>query len=197
MFVYTPDTETFFEVTGSGRNGQKGRMQSIHYGYSAFADETGKKTTDIGTAIVSGRFRGQALAYSVKGDIGGLTDAALMRGDAVFTVSIPKTTGSGNIQGTLNNFEQWSDGAWTDFSMTVEFPSTTIGDDGTFSGVTRAGGRTDLNTEAGNFKGTFYGPRSDSDDLEVAGSWTIGIGGSGSFSATEWSIIGSFGAKQR
>ena len=205
VFVYTPDVETFFAIEGGGRSGQKGRMQSIHYGYSAFADETGKKTTDIGTAITSGRFRGQALAYGVKGDVGRLTDAALLRGDAVFTVSIPKTTGSGNIRGTLNNFEQWIDGAWTDFSMTVELPSTTVDDDGTFDSdsgadptvyAITATGRTDLNTQRGNFKGAFYGPRSDSDDLEVAGSWTIGIGGSGSYNAGQWSIMGSFGARQ-
>ena len=203
VFVYTSDVETFFEIVGGERNGQKGRMQSIHFGYSAFADETGKKTTDIGTAITSGRFRGQALAYGVKGDFGGLTDAALLRGDAVFTVSIPKTAGSGSIRGTLNNFEQWIDGAWTDFSMTVTLPSTTVNDNGTFDSgadptvyAITATGRTDLNTERGNFKGAFYGPRSDSDDLEVAGSWTIGIAGGGSYSATEWSIMGSFGARQ-
>ena len=213
LFIYTADTETFFALTGPGspptiRNGQHGRMQSIHYGYSAFADVSGRRTTDIGKAITNGSFRGQTLAYAVKGTSGsgGSLETRLLRGDAALTVTIPKTTGTGAISGTLNNFEEWSsvDGAWarcgqdqclgSSNNLAVSLVRANILAAGDFSGSTIAAGRTDLNSERGSFRGAVYGPRSDSSDLEVAGSWTVGVVGG---AATEWSIMGSFGAKQR
>ena len=217
LFIYTADTETYWMNHGSSltpvRSGQNGRMQSIHYGYSAFADVSGQRTTDIGEAITNGRFRGQTLAYAVRGYSGNgkVPETRLLRGDASLTVTIPKTTGTGAISGTLNNFEEWEDGAWERCdqnrclrrgnNFAVLLASTTISNVGEFSGSTSVtGGRTDLNGEAGSFKGAVYGPRGDSSDLEVAGSWTIGFNiSSGDAVAREaqWSIMGSFGAKQR
>ena len=218
LFIYTADTETYWMDHGSPltpvRSGQNGRMQSIHYGYSAFADESGKMTTDIGSAITNGRFRGQTLAYAVRGYSGNgkVPETRLLRGDASLTVTIPKTTGTGAISGTLNNFEEWEDGAWERCDQNRclrrgnNFAVSLVGDSftnaGEFSGSTSVtGGRTDLNGEAGSFRGAVYGPRGDSSDLEVAGSWTVGFTTpSGSTAVTrvrEWSIMGSFGAKQR
>ena len=217
LFIYTADTETYWALPGGStsfprRNGQNGRMQSIHYGYSAFADESGKKTMDIGSAINSGSFRGQTLAYAVRGYSGNgkVPETRLLRGDATLTVTILKT-GTGNISGTLNNFGEWRDGAWkrcggqsgclrNGNNFTVTLASTSISNAGEFAGSTTAAGRTDLNGEGGSYRGAVYGPRSDSDDLEVAGSWTIGFNiSSGNIVArdAQWSIMGSFGAKQR
>ena len=216
LFIYTADTETYWMDHGSAaaprRSGQNGRMQSIHYGYSAFAAESGKMTTDIGEAIVSGNFRGQTLAYAAKGwsGDGGSLETRLLRGDASLTVTIPKT-GRGNISGTLNNFEEWStgDGAWarcgqdqclgSNSNLAVSLVRTDILPAGEFSGRTSAAGRNDLNGQAGSFRGAVYGPRSDSSDLEVAGSWTVGFRTAGTLAQrdAQWSIMGSFGAKQR
>ena len=215
LFIYTADTETYWMDHGSAaaprRSGQNGRMQSIHYGYSAFAAESGKMTTDIGSAITNGRFRGQTLAYAVRGYSGNgrVPETRLLRGDAALTVTIPKT-GTGTISGTLNNFEEWEDGAWERCdqnrclrrgnNFAVSLAPADILPAGEFSGSTSVtGGRTDLNGEAGSFRGAVYGPRSDSSDLEVAGSWTIGFptGGGVADRQREWSIMGSFGAKQR
>lgn len=161
------------------------------------ADEDGKKTTDIGSAITGGRFRGFPLAYAAKGTTGNIVDTALLRCEATLTVTIPKTTGNGPIRGNLNNFEEWSDSAWNNFAtnFNVALESTTILDGGEFSGITAATGRTDFNGGARNFKGAFYVPRSDSDNLEVAGSYTVGW--SAPYSATHWNLLGSFGARQR
>ena len=210
LFVFTADRETFRD----GSNGHKGRIQTMHLGYSAFADEDGKRTTDIGTAITSAKFRGQTLAHAFTGThaFPDFRDSKLLRGDATLTVTIPET-GSGTIEGDLENFEEWTGGRWkaftTDFS--VELRSAAITDAGTFSGSaapTPSGRTVDFPARlpvghgsyslsgglngGGAFKGSFYGPRDDSADLEVAGSWTTGTGIS-----PKWSIFGSFGAKQR
>ena len=217
LFIYTADTETYWrDRWGSSltpvRSGQNGRMQSIHYGYSAFAAESGQMTTDIGEAITNGRFRGQTLAYAVRGYSGNgkVPKTRLLRGDASLTVTIPKTTGTGAISGTLNNFEEWEDGAWERCdqnrclrrgnNFAVSLARADILPSGEFSGSTSVtGGRTDLNGEAGSFRGAVYGPRSDSSDLEVAGSWTVGFTSAGTAveREREWVIMGSFGAKQR
>ena len=53
-----------------------------------------------------------------------------------------------------------------------------------------------VNNGEGIFKGNFYGPRADSSDLEVAGSWGVG-GETGPTDLNSYRIVGSFGAKQR
>ena len=210
LFVFTADRETFRD----GSSGHKGRIQTMHLGYSAFADEDGQRTTDIGTAITSAKFRGQTLAHAFTGThaFPDFRDSKLLRGDATLTVTIPET-GGGTIEGDLKNFEEWTGGTWKAFTsdFSVDLQSAAITDAGTFSGAAAASStaRTadfparlpighasysfsgGLNT-GGAFKGSFYGPRDDSADLEVAGSWTTGTGIS-----PKWSIFGSFAAKQR
>ncbi len=63
LFVLTADTETF----RADYNGHASRVNTLHFGYSAFADADGQRTTDIGTAITSGKFYGSTLAYEVQG----------------------------------------------------------------------------------------------------------------------------------
>ena len=238
LFIYTVDTETF--NTGTFNAHQTGRVQPLYFGYSAFADETGKETTDIGTAITGATFTGQTLAYAFMGAnaIGSVTDAhlsrpsRLLRGDATLTVSIPKS-GSGTIEGDLENFERWTGTHWQPMTsgFEVSLSEATISDGGTFSGGASASGTNlegragtggtstapldfptpfdynsgtgasvyywqsgGLNGTGGSYKGSFYGPRDDSTDLEVAGSWYISRS---VFGFARWGVFGSFAAKQK
>ena len=203
LFVYTPNPETF-QATGGFQayNGRVGRINTIHFGYSAFGSGDGQKTTDIGEAITSGRFHGHTLAYEVSGDQSGSGPALtskLLRGDVTLTVNIPKGSGTGTLEGTMNNFQQWNEGNryWAAYAdnFAVALNSADIGENGAFSGTAQATPSTDLgNSGAGVFKGNFYGPRADADDLEVAGSWSIGASDQINIYRD---LYGSFGAKQR
>ena len=202
LFVYTASTETFRSTI----NGQAGRINTLHFGYSAFANEEGQKTADIGEAITAGTFTGYTLAYEVVGDqylAGGNNrtgiEHKLLRGDVTLTVNIPKGSGAGSLQGTMNNFQRWNEenevwAAYVD-NFTVALNSAAIGESGTFSGTTQATPSAGFNASgAGVYKGSFYGPRADADELEIAGSWTVG---SGFENDGDKDIYGSFGAKQR
>ena len=212
LFVYTANTKTFPGRVRRSGDHQVGRVNSLNFGYSAFADEDNKRTTDIGKAITDGKFQGQALAYAYKGLNNLVTpnEFKMLRGDATLTVTIPKT-GEGTIKGTLNNFEEWTAAGWkvygTDFK--VELTSGVITTSGDFSGTATASSTDNvlgtaqqsipsimLSTPSttGSFKGAFYGPRDDSADLEVAGTWTTG---QNNFNAGNFDVVGSFGAKQR
>ena len=227
LFVYSADRQTY----NSFANGQVGRIHAMHFGYSAFASEDGKRTTDIGTAITSASFRGHTLAYAVTGSNqsvapAGNRDSKLLRGDAVLTLSIP-SAGSGRITGNLANFEEWAGYRWRPLTsgFGVNLQPADISNDGTFSGTAVPTGDTIRNRGSsapedfpsrlppghssfatsggivahrsgfpytGVFNGSFYGPRDDSADLEVAGSWQL-VGGT----YQQWEVYGSFGAKQR
>ena len=192
LFVYTADPETF---RGPAHNGRQGRAQSLHFGYSAFANEEDKQTTDIGETITGGKFKGQALAYAYKG-VNTSNEFKMLRGDATLTVNIPKKTGMGNISGNLNNFKEWTGTGWkvygTNFNVRLVEADITYA--GTFTGTATATGGVNL-SGAGVFKGAFYGPRDDRADLEVAGSWSTGHEDTGNNSG--YDMMGSFGAKQR
>ena len=204
LFVYTADPETFRAYWPNGQpvgtNGRQGRVQGLSFGYSAFADEDDKRTTDIGEAV-DGKFHGQALAYAFKGTNTANNEFKMLRGDATLTVTIPKT-GGGSIAGNLNNFKEWTSAGWKDYGtdFNVSLGNANILDAGVFSGTTTSTGEVnDLQSSAGLFRGSFYGPRDTSDDLEVAGGWTLGTDfrGNANTNASRWEIIGSFGAKQR
>ena len=213
LFLYTASTETF-RGTGStaGFNGQLGRINTLHFGYSAFGNEEGRKTTDIGEAIAGGRFRGYALGYEVLGDNnleGGSNrtgiEHKLLRGDVTLTVNIPRGSGAGSLEGTMNNFQQWNEenkvwAAYVD-NFTVALNNTSISESGVFSGTTQATPSTGFNSlglgaeGAGFYKGSFYGPRDNASDLEIAGSWAVGT--RSPVIDDRKTIVGSFGAKQR
>ena len=89
LFAYTASTETF--VIEGDCNGQVGRINTLHFGYSAFGTENGQKTEDIGQAITGGKFHGYALAYEVSGNNApNIVETKLLRGDVTLTVNIPK-----------------------------------------------------------------------------------------------------------
>ena len=199
LFTYKVDTET-----APHQADRIGRVQSMHFGYQAFADEDGKRTRDISTAISSGTFTGQTLATVIEA-----SKTTLLRGNVSLTVSIPKDSGTGTVHGTLNGFEEWvGDTNWktysvADFSVRLDNGTANTGANisanGSYTGVaTLVGTTTAINNErtalgaagVGTFKGNFYGPRTDT-DLETAGSWDVGPG-----EGTK-TIVGSFGAKQK
>ena len=186
LFTYKVDTETAPQA-----DDRIGRVQSMYFGYQAFADEDGKRTRDISKTISSGIFTGQTLATAIED-----SKTTLLRGNVSLTVSIPKDSGTGSVSGTLSGFEEWvGDTNWKDYSVanfSVTFGSAIISAaNGSYSGTaTASGDRTALGSTTGNFRGNFYGPRTDA-DLETAGSWDVGR------AAGSKTLVGSFGAKQK
>jgi len=210
LFVLTADTENFL---GSDYNGRASRVNTLHFGYSAFADSDGQRTKDISTAINSGKFYGSTLAYEVQGGRTSSINTKLLRGDVVLTVNIPKGTGAGTLQGTMRNFQRWNEegGYWTAYAdrLAVTVNSTAINADGTFSGRVAATPSNEWSSNGqGLLKGSFYGPRTDSNDLEIAGSYTVGqsfvphvvaqgAGFTNLGAQGRKGVFGSFAAKQR
>ena len=213
LFAYTASTETY----KANLDGQMGRINTLHFGYSAFGTEDGQKTEDIGQTITGGKFHGYALAYEFSGantQAPNRITTKLLRGDVTLTVNIPKESGRrGTVQGTINNFQQWNgeNKYWTaydvnNFSVALRglnnSASATIGENGAFSGWTQASPTTGLNPQPGAqkgggfYNGSFYGPRADAKDLEIAASWTVGTRGT-LWNSNLRTIYGSFGAKQR
>ena len=211
LFIYTADPETFRATT----NGHENRVQSLSFGYQAFASEDGKRTRDISKAI-DGTFVGQTLATIITGtQSAGTQKATLLRGKASLTVTIPKDSDTaGKVSGTLSGFEEWAGTYWKeykpntagDFSIRLDSGTAGTGADisasGSYNGVaTATNAATGLGGDeaadgVGKFKGNFYGPRTGT-DLETAGSWNVGpqAGGQADSDATSI-IVGSFGAKQ-
>ena len=103
------------------------------------------------------------------------------------------------MQGTMDNFQRWNEEneVWSAYvgNFAVALNGAAIGESGTFSGTTQATPSTGFSgSGAGVYKGSFYGPRADADELEIAGSWNVG---SSSSDINGKDIYGSFGAKQR
>ena len=198
LFVYTADPETF---RGPAHNGRQGRAQSLHFGYSAFADEEDKQTTDIGETITGGKFKGQALAYAYKG-VNTSNEFKMLRGDATLTVNIPKKTGMGNISGNLNNFKEWTGATGWKRSTAPISMSGWWSADITYAGsvhgqLRQQQAESTSQTPQALFKGAFYGPRDDRADLEVAGILEYGSLRILVATTVGYDMMGSFGAKQR
>ena len=174
LFTYKADTET------AAADDRKNRVQSMYFGYQAFANEDGQKTEDISKAISSGTFTGQTLATVIEAN----SKTTLLRGNVSLTVSIPKDSGTGSVHGTLDGFEEWAGTNWKPYSVAsfsvrldngTANTGTTIMPDGSYTGTATAKRRSPPSAASGVgvFKGNFYGPRTDA-DLETAGSWDVG-----------------------
>ena len=259
LFMYNADPDALDSVTVTNPGGPTSadwhtvagsRIQSMHLGYAAFADSSGQRVRDIGTAIDKGEFRGRTLvrAFVTNAVNPGVVDPEdvtnrFLRGDVMLTVNIGKGDSStANIKGEVTDFEEWNRNAGTWVTYPEGFKvymnlngnpdgaAVTIGADGTFNGVAKfaqvaglavgsmpaldpriapptdgTGGTNGAihgggsSGNGGVFKGNFYGDRSKSSDLEVAGSW--GMGPMTALGVTNtgrgYKFIGSFGAKQR
>ena len=110
MFLYTADEDglNFATINTPG-----GRVQSINFGYAAFENKANKRTTNIGTAITTGKFNGRTIAVAYRGNArrNDLESpkllSKLVRGDVELTVSIPKSTGTGTVYGHIDGFQEW------------------------------------------------------------------------------------------
>ena len=117
MFLFTGDTSINLPgptVETTSNTARFSRVQAMHFGYEAFEDKADKRTRDIGTAITRGTFRGQTRAFAFKGNKfpgasfsgGNAFESKHLRGDVTLKVSIPKSTDSGTLSGTMNNFAE-------------------------------------------------------------------------------------------
>ena len=176
------------------------RLQSLHFGYDAFAD-----TKDM--VPISGTFNGRTLATLMKRDdsyrVGGATDEVTrLQGDIEIEATIGALAiGGGNtIRGTIDKFKQLSEEGWEDYTDVTSVALVgTIASDGAYQGAATAtvpDGTPFATKSEGNFSGAFYGPR---DGLETAGIWDIrgvtdGDASAGKGAAADHRIIGSYGA---
>ena len=117
LFLYTAD-DGLISRGYDDEDLRGGRVQSINFGYSAFQDATGKKTSNIKDAISGGTFTGETIALAYIGDAGSTavwpfprTETKLARGDVTLTVNIPKSSVAAdiNIKGSITGFQEWDD----------------------------------------------------------------------------------------
>ena len=103
-----------YETAGYRR---PGRLQAFHFGYDAFADADGMKTTDLTTPI-SATFEGSTTGWLFPGkNLRAVQDhiraPIRMRGEVELTAMIGGTgAGSNEISGWMRNFEFLNDGRW-------------------------------------------------------------------------------------
>ena len=204
LFVYTADLAALgsASVTTGDVNSQTvrgSRIQSMYFGYSAFADSDDKRTKDIGKAIERGTFRGRTIARAFTGTATVSPENAVnrfLRGDVSLEVNIAKgDTGTTNIKGELSNFEEWNraGGVWvkypSGFKVYMNADGTPTGaavdieDDGTFDGVSKFA-QTNIGTVP------TVGSLPVFDPTATSGSGAIFGGGSGAGGVFEGSFYG-------
>ena len=196
------------------------RPQAFAFGYDAFRDADGMRTTDITTSVAA-TFKGHTMAREPINDGSTthivITGADVLRGDITLNACIGGSgcTGSGiptaanKISGSISNLEELRhDGAWVPVRYgTIPMAEGDIAADGSFKGAVGYpadsngvinsweynSGEPGENGES-RYGGNFYGPR---DGLEVAGWWYVQpdrrLETNGVASGI--GIIGSFGAK--
>lgn len=113
LFVFTDNLSSFQKVA---------RAQALHFGYDAFADETGSRTTDIPSAVTA-TFTGRTMAQRylhLAGGPGRRGDREELRADITLDVRIGGDDGGG-ITGTISNFQMLGhDGNWHRHSGIVD-----------------------------------------------------------------------------
>ena len=195
------------------------RPQAFAFGYDAFRDADGMRTTDVSTSIAA-TFQGHTMARALvnNGDANNiiLSGATPLRGDVTLNACIGGSgcTGGGipadanRISGMISGLEELRhDGVWIPYSPAaggIPMAEGEIAADGSFGGQldhprTAGGDANSWNydadirpgsTHASKYGGNLYGPRN---GLEAAGWWHV----QADFRdrARRGSLIGSFGAK--
>ena len=191
------------------------RPQAFAFGYDAFRDADGMRTTDVATSI-GATFKGRTMARALinHGDETFITlsGATPLRGDITLNACIGGSgcTGDGipadsnKISGMISGLEELRhDGVWIPYRPAprdIPMEEGDIAADGSFGGYLgyprTAGG--DLNSwdfdagsgSASKYGGNLYGPRN---GLEAAGWWHMQSDHRGR--ALRSSLIGSFGAR--
>ena len=155
-------------------NVRPARMQGFHFGYDAFADAAGMRTTDLDTPITA-TFTGRAsgMVMEPHSDRTQVERLIRVRGDLTLDATIG---GANTITGEISNMETPAGGGWGPYAPLrgkVELTNGTIAADGSYEGDTTVDpeGGSHL-WDAGAFGGNFYGNRG-GPDLETAGWWYL------------------------
>ena len=193
------------------------RPQAFAFGYDAFRDADGMRTTDVSTSIAA-IFKGRTMARALRNGESethiSLNGATPLRGDVTLNACIggSSCTGDGipatanRISGMISGLEELRhDGVWIPFRAAaggIPMEEDEIAADGSFGGYLgypRTADGTlnswDFDAESGStskYGGNLYGPR---DGLEAAGWWHMQSDNRGR--ALRSSLIGSFGAIQQ
>ena len=154
-------------------NVRPARMQGFHFGYDAFADAAGMKTTDLDTPITA-TFMGRAsgMVMEPHSDRSQVERLIRVRGDVTLDATIG---GANTITGSITNFETPSGRAWGPYAPltdSVRLTNGMIAADGSYEGDTTVDGAASHLWDAGAFGGNFYGDRG-GPDLETAGWWYL------------------------
>ena len=154
-------------------NVRPARMQGFHFGYDAFADAAGMRTTDLDDPITA-TFKGRAsgMVMEPHSDRSQVERLIRVRGDVTLDATIG---GANTITGSISNFETPSGRAWGPYAPltdSVRLTNGTIAADGSYGGDTTVDGAASHLWDAGAFGGNFYGNRG-GPDLETAGWWYL------------------------
>ena len=154
-------------------NVRPGRMQGFHFGYDAFADAAGMKTTDLATPITA-TFAGRAsgMVMEPHSDRSQVERLIRVRGDVTLNATIG---GANTITGAISNFETPAGGGWGPYVPLrdeVRLTNGTIAADGSYEGDADVEGDSGHLWDPGEFGGNLYGDRG-GPGLETAGWWYL------------------------
>ena len=154
-------------------NVRPGRMQGFHFGYDAFADAAGMKTTDLATPITA-TFAGRAsgMVMEPHSDRSQVERLIRVRGDVTLNATIG---GANTITGAISNFETPAGGGWGPYVPLrdeVRLTGGTIAADGSYTGDADVEGDSGHLWDPGSFGGNLYGDRG-GPGLETAGWWYL------------------------
>ncbi len=154
-------------------NVRPARMQGFHFGYDAFADAAGMRTTDLDTPITA-TFAGRAsgMVMEPHSDRSQVERLIRVRGDVTLNATIG---GANTITGNISNFETPAGGGWGPYAPLrdeVRLTNGMIAADGSYEGDADVDGDSSHLWDPGAFGGNFYGARS-GPALETAGWWYL------------------------
>ena len=178
----TDDSHRFLQYAAYGlftftdyltSNVRPARMQGFHFGYDAFADADGMRTTELGTPITA-TFKGRASAMVMEphSDRSQVERLIRVRGDVTLNAVIG---GANTITGSISNFEQPAGRAWGPYAPltdSVLLTNGTISADGSYEGDTTVDSGASHLWDPGAFGGNLYGNKG-GPDLETAGWWYL------------------------
>ena len=154
-------------------NVRPARMQGFHFGYDAFADAAGMRTTDLDTPITA-TFAGRAsgMVMEPHSDRSQVERLIRVRGDVTLNATIG---GANTITGNISNFETPAGGGWGPYAPLrdeVRLTNGMIAANGSYEGDADVEGDSGHLWDPGKFGGNFYGARG-GPDLETAGWWYL------------------------
>ena len=165
-------------------NVRPGRMQGFHFGYDAFSDAAGMKTTDLDNPIEA-TFAGRAsgMVMEPHSDRSQVERLIRVRGDVTLNACIGASgctrsgvpTGANTITGAISNFETPAGGGWGPYVPLrdeVRLTGGTIAADGSYEGDADVEGDSGHLWDPGSFGGNLYGDRG-GPGLETAGWWYL------------------------